>query len=254
MLQHLDRSRRRVWRVSDGSPAGMPATQRNQALRYLADAGLLERVERGVYLVLPRSGRILVSPLELVGSWFEGEPHAVVGHAAAEYHRLTLDTSEVVEVQLGRKKASAEFQGVRYVFSCVPMKRLLADNMRVEAGQAHTTVASPGKLLVQLLEKSPARRSARPTRDARLAVEVLEGGIRQNIWAKVDWPKLVRRHGNSSVARRLGFLLQRSGIAAAEGLLDLRGGAGYVAFSPAYPPAGPTDPRWRLILNDPMVQ
>lgn len=253
VLQALDRSRTRVWHVTDGGPSEITPSQLRQALHYLAASGLLERIERGTYLVLPRSGRILVSPLELVGSWFNGEPHVVVGHAAAEYHRVTLDTSSVVEVQLGRAKKPIEFQGVRYVFSKQAEASLLADNVKINLGQTTSTVASPGKLLVLLLNQTSSRHSKRATRDTRLALEVIERGVTLRFWAKVDWVRLVRRHGNSSTARRLGYLLERAAIPGAEGLLALRGSAGNVRFSPIYPPEGQVNTRWRVVLNDPLV-
>jgi predicted transcriptional regulator of viral defense system len=253
VLQALDRSRTRVWRVTDGGPSGITQTQLRQALHYLTASGLLERIERGTYLVLPRSGRILVSRLELVGAWFKDEPHVVVGHAAAEYHRVTLDTSTVVEVQLSRAKKPIEFQGVRYVFSKQVKASLLADNVKINLGQTTSTVASPGKLLVLLLNQAPSRRSKRATRDTRLALEVIERGVTLRLWAKGDWVRLVRRHGNASTARRLGYLLERAAVPGAESLLALRGNAGNVRYSPIYPPEGHVNTRWRLILNDPLV-
>lgn len=255
ILQTLDRTKCRVWHLShDALPAGITPAQARKSLHLLTAAGLLERVERGTYLVPPRSGRILISPLELVGAWFAKEPYAVIGHTAAEAHRLTLDTSDVVELQLGRPKATVQFQGVRYVFSRAQAKVLKADNMIISTGQASTSVASPGKVLVLLLNQASARRSARPTRDTRLALEVLERGVALNLWAKVDWPRLVRRHGNAQAARRLGYLLERVGDPGAETLLPLRGNSGNQAFSPVYPDEGPVETRWRLILNDPLVR
>ena len=253
VLQALDRSRTRVWHVTDGGPSGITPSQLRQSLHYLTASGLLERIERGAYVVLPRSGRILVSPLELVGSWFKDEPHVVVGHAAAEYHRVTLDTSSVVEVQLGRTKRPVEFQGVHYVFSKQAKASLLADNVKIHLGQTTSTVASPGKLLVQLLDQTSSRRSKRATRDTRLALEVIERGVTLRLWANVDWVRLVRRHGNASTARRLGYLLERAAIPGAVSLLALRGNAGNIRFSPIYPPEGHVNTRWRVVQNDPLV-
>ena len=255
ILQTLDRKRRLVWRVSDESlPTGVTPAQAWKSLHLLTAAGLLERIERGSYLVPPRAGRTLVVPLDLLGAWFADEPYAVVGHAAAEAHRLTLNTSNVVEVQLGRPKAPVEFQGVRYVFSNAQNESLGADNTVIRTGQVPTSVASPGKVLVLLLNHESSRRSERPTRDPRLAIEVLERGVSANRWTKTDWPRLVRRHGNAATGRRLGYLLERAGIPGAEALLPLRGHAGNQVFSPVHPPEGPVNTRWGLVLNDPLVR
>ena len=253
VLQTLDRSRQPVWRVGDAIPAGLTKTQLNQSLHYLTEAGLLERIERGTYLVTPRSGRTLVDPLELVGSWFAAEPHVVVGHAAAEYHRLTLDTSSAVEVQLARKKLPLEFQGIRYVFSTAPLSRLKADNIRAQKGAVTITIASPGKLVIQLLDATGTRRSSRATRGTGLVLEILQTGSQRGTWRAVDWPRLVKRHGNASTARRLGFLLERLGIPGSDGLMPLSGKSGFIRLSPLYPDLGPIDTRWRLLINDPVV-
>lgn len=255
ILQMLDRERVRVWRVSEGHlPAGVTPPQARKSVHLLAAAGLLERIERGTYLVVPRSGRVLVSPADLVGAWFEAEPYAIVGHAAAEAHRLILDTSSVVEVQLGRSKGSVEFQGIHYVFPQAQADSLCADNVTIKVGRASTWVASPGKIVVLLLNLESARRSERPTRDTRLALEVLERGSVANLWAKTDWVRLVRRHGNAAVARRLGFLLEQTGVPGAAALQPLRGESGNQPFSPLYPATGPVDTRWKMILNDPLVR
>ena len=253
ILQALDRSKRRVWRVGQDNPHGLSDIQLRQSLHYLTKAGLLERIERGVYFVPPRSGRILISPLELVGAWFADEPHAVVGHAAAEQHRLTLDVSSVVEVQLTRKKHSVAFQGVLYVFSQMARPRLVADNVKVVFDSSTTLVASPGKLVVQLLTNTSSRRSSRATRDTGLVLDVLEAGKRRGLWVRVDWPRLVQRHGTASTVRRLGYLLEQLGIGSAESLLPMRGESGNVVLSPVYPMTGPIDKRWRLVINDPAV-
>lgn len=256
VLRALDRHRRPVWRVAaDGAPEGLTAPQRHQALHRLVKAGLLERIERGVYLVPPRSGRILVPSIEVVGAWFAGEPHAVVGHAAAEYHRLTLDTPRIIEVQIARpKRGPVEIQGVRYVFSLAARDRVTSDDVTAASRQIRTAIASPGKLLVLLLSQTPSRRSLRPTRDARLALEVLERGAARGLWLRVEWAGLIRRHGTVAAARRLGYLLERAGLPGADALLPLRGESGNLPFSVVHPPDGPVNTRWRLLLNDPLVR
>jgi predicted transcriptional regulator of viral defense system len=255
ILRTLDRTNAWVWRIADGPiPASVTIPQAWNALHHLAEAGLIERIERGSYLVLPRSGRVLVPPLELVGSWLRKEPYAVIGRAAAEMHRLTLDTSNLAEIQIERSKKAIEFQGVTYAFTRSRSEATRLDNVKVSAGRSSVIVASPGKTLVLLLNLTSARRSERPVRDIRLAIEMLERGRRLGTWAKTDWVRLVVRHGNSHVARRLGFLLERADIPGSESLLALRGQSAATAFSPIYPAEGPRDTRWRLILNDPLVR
>ncbi len=99
LLRAMDRSRARVWSMSRASlPTGMTREQARQALCRLAKAGLVERIERGAYLVEPRSGRVPVLPVDLVGAWFEGEPYAVVGGAAAVSLRSYIESRDGVVV------------------------------------------------------------------------------------------------------------------------------------------------------------
>ena len=253
ILRALDRRREPVWRVECGLPTGLSATSVRGALQRLVAAGQVERIERGTYVVMPRSGRVILRPLELVGSWLGDEPHAVIGQAAAEHHHLTLDTPTTVEVQLARAKPPVEFQGVRYVFSRRDPRSVGQDNMRVRHAGASTLVASPAKLLVLLLDATPSRRGTRPPRDVRLALEVVERGAERRLWDRVDWPLVLRRHGSAAAARRLGYLLQRAGIDESD-LLPLRGVSGNIPLSPLYPAVGPVDPRWRVVINDPVVR
>lgn len=254
LLQTLDRRRERVWNTSEDLPPGLTSDSVRQALQRLVATGQLERIERGTYAVMPRSGRVLVRPIELVGAWFRDEPYAVIGHAAAEYHRLTLDTASTVEVLLARTKPPVEFQGVRYLFSRRDPASVGKDNVSVEHEGATTFVASPAKLLVLLLDGTPGRRGTRPVRDSRLALEVLERGAARHLWDKVDWPLVIRRHGSTSAARRLGYLLERLGVLSAANLAPLRGMSGNVPLSPLYPATGPVDPRWRIVVNDPILR
>ncbi len=254
LLRAMDRSRARVWSMSRASlPTGMTREQARQALSRLAKAGLVERIERGAYLVEPRSGRVPVLPVDLVGAWFEGEPYAVVGGAAAEVHRLTLDTPSIVEVQVARRKGPVHFRGNLFTFPLGDQQSVAVDNTTVKVGQGSCVVASPGKAVVMLLAHESARHAGGPRSDASLVVEMLERGRLRNLWTRTDWRGLVARHANSVAARRLGHLLDQLGIAGSDSLLTFRGAGGNKAFSPLYPPVGPVDTRWRLILNDPSL-
>ena len=217
----------------------------------LVDAGLIDRLERGSYVVHPRSGRVPVLPVDLVGAWLADEPYAIIGRAAAEQHRLTLDTPSTIEVQLPRSKDPVEFRGVVYVFTRGPLESVTADNVRSRSG---AVIASPGKAVALLLTQEAARRGARPPRDAQLALDMLRSGRRLGTWNGTDWAGLVQRHGNAQVARRLGYLLEMLGLPGAEVLTPLRGSSGNKPFSPLYPAEGPIDTRWRLVLNDPALK
>jgi predicted transcriptional regulator of viral defense system len=253
LLGELDRRHMRVWRPSEHRVAALSATQQWEVAHRLARAGALERLERGAYLVVPRSGARLIPPLELVGAWFSHETYAVVGAAAAEHHGLTYDTPSKIEVQLSRaKREEVSFQGKLYRFVRSRPESVTSDNSSAEVGEQRTIVAAPPKLLVLLLNQH--RRGPGTDRDSRLALEVIERGAARNVWRSVRWDRVARVHGTAATARRLGYLLERYSQPGWEKLLPLRGRAGYTRFSALHPAEGEVDPKWRLLLNDPILK
>ena len=252
LLQELDRRHLKVWRPAQDPIPGFSSSQQREAAHRLAKAGTLERLERGAYLVVPRSGARLTPPIEVVGSWFANEPHAVIGAAAADVHGLTYDTPSTIDIQLARaKREEIAFQLKVYQFVRSGLVSVTSDNIVVRSASVSTSVASPAKLLVLLLNQH--RRGAGTFRDARLAMEVVERGAERNLWNRVAWDRIVRRHGTAATARRLGYLLEQQDIPNAEKLLRLRGTAGYTPFSALHPDIGPLSTRWRLRLNDPVI-
>jgi predicted transcriptional regulator of viral defense system len=260
ILRTLDRSGKWVFQVKDLG-VGLSKNQIENALSAMTRAGLVERVERGTYVVMPRSGRRLIDPADLLPAWLgssavgQAMAYALIGRAAAEAHRLTLDTPRTIEVQLTRPKEPVDFQGTRYRFTRSSEPDVVHDNVQIEVKTGKVNVASPGKTLVLLLRWEASRNADKPAQDTRLALEMLERGETSRVWDKVKWPGLVKRHGNAAACRRLGFLLERQGQSeAAESLRPLIGQSGNVPFNPLYPSKGQVDRRWRLILNDPILE
>ncbi len=250
-LQTLARRRLPLWDASEPLPDVPKARQRQMASR-LMRGGYLDRIERGLYRVVPLTGASAIDPIELVGAWFAPEPHAIVGPAAAEYHGLILDTPTTVGVQLARPKPrDVVYQRMRYQFTTAARNSVLADNIDVITGRVVTHIASPGKLLVLLLAQPRTGRFA--GRDARLATEIVIRGAATDIWKGVNWPSLIMRHGNRAVARRLAFLLEQNHVDGFESLRPLVGNAEITNFSTAHPAVGPVLNRWRLRVNDPAL-
>jgi len=81
------------------------------------------------------------------------------------------------------------------------------------------------------------RRSGEAKDDIRLVLDVLERGRNKGLWQKTNWAQLVKRHGTTQVARRLGYLLDLVGIDSSA-LLEMRGRSGTRPFSLGLPPNG----------------
>jgi predicted transcriptional regulator of viral defense system len=252
-LRELARRRLPVWRVEDRILESLPAASVRKVTQLLQRDGHLDPIERGVYRVVPPTGARIISPIELIGSWFRDEAHALIGAAAASYHGLTLDTPTLFEIQLSRQKPEeVAYQGGLYRFTKASPRSVAADNIKVETGRVTTSVATPEKLLVLLLAQP--RKGAQTGRGAGLAIEVFESGLAKRIWSGVNWPLLIMRHGNQAIARRLGFMLEAYGVPGWQSLRDLVGTGEIADFSSVYPSEGRVSGRWRLRLNDPLVQ
>lgn len=254
ILERLDRERRLVWRVSVPM-LSLTLTQRSEAAHRLSRDGRIVRIEKGIYLVMPRSGPRMVLPDQLVGAWFQGEPHAIIGAAASHYHRLTADTPRVIEVQLARPKAEVTFQGQRYRFTKATPVSVAHDNVRMHFDSGDTHMASPGKLVVLMLTRMSARRRPQAHRDLRSVTDILLRGGRLGFWKSIDWPVLVKRHGTPSAARRLGLLLETFGFGLHERLRSSIGTSGNVRLDTTRGEAGyPIDRRWKVVINDPEIR
>jgi predicted transcriptional regulator of viral defense system len=73
---------------------------------------------------------------------------------------------------------------------------------------------------------------------------------------EMDWGKVHacgRQMGNSSILKRLGFLLELFELGAPDLLAQIQAdlGAGYTMLDPLYPAEGRHDSRWRLVVNVP---
>jgi predicted transcriptional regulator of viral defense system len=252
-LQELARRRQPVWRVEDRilemhSPASV-----RQVIQRLQRQGDLDPIERGVYRVVPQTGARIITPVELIGSWFRDEPHSLIGAAAASFQGLILDSPTLFEIQLTRfKPEEVEYQGGLYRFTKASHRSVVADNIQVETDRVTTAIASPAKLLVLLLAQH--RKGVNAGRDARLAVEVFRRGLAKNLWAEIPWPLMIMRHGNQAIARRLGFMLEAYGVPGWQSLRGVVGTSEITDFSSGYPSQGRVSGRWRLRLNDPLLK
>jgi predicted transcriptional regulator of viral defense system len=252
-LRELARRRQPVWRVEDRILEALPRARVYQVIQRLQKQGHLDPIERGVYRVVPQTGARIISAVELIGSWFRDEPHALIGAAAASYHGLILDSPTLFDVQLTRPKpGEVEYQGGYYRFTKATHRSVSSDNLKVETGRVTTAIATPEKLLVLLLAQH--RTGALAGRDARLATEVFRRGLGMHRWTDIPWPLLILRHGNQAIARRLGFILEAYGVSGWQSLRDLVGTGEITNFSSGYPSQGRVSGRWRLRLNDPLLR
>jgi predicted transcriptional regulator of viral defense system len=216
-------------------------------LNRLARKGWLQRLERGVYMVIPLeagpqrdwSESALVIAPHLI------QPAAVAYWSALHYWNMTEQVPHTVFVQSTRRKRPVEILGMRFHFVSVSQTRFFGVARRTLDGKP---------IYVTDREKTLLDAAARPD---------LSGGIEQLAqalhvaWANLDWARLddyLIRWGGGVVVKRFGYLIEALSLPVPDldhrlerwqGLLS----QGVSLLEPAAQAEGPVITRWRIRVN-----
>ncbi|MBI2939325.1 MAG: hypothetical protein HYY04_02720 [Chloroflexi bacterium] len=227
-------------------------TQLRDVVHGLSTKGCLTKIEGGKYLVVPRAGRgVWHEHPFVVASGIAPEEHYISYWSALSHHQLTEQVPRVVYVALcGKRKRPVEFQGWRYRFVCLAERKFFGfeteDFIALNgAATIAVAVASPEKAILDSLDD-----------------EMLAGGVPEV--AKALWRGLeartvavdrlveyAARLDDAAVVARLGYLLDRLGVAEARDLAPLvrrRGLAPLLSTKASAAGAFP-DRRWHLRVN-----
>ena len=216
-------------------------------LSRLVDKGWLQRLERGVYMLIPLeagperawSESALVIAPHLI------QPAAVAYWSALHYWTLTEQVPHTVFVQSTRRKRPVEVLGMRFRFVTVSRAHFF--------GVAHQTL--DGKAVyVTDREKTLLDAAARPD---------LSGGMAQlaqslrAAHADIDWTRLddyLARWGGGAPVKRLGYLVEALALPVPDVKRRLQHwqtllSQGISLLEPGASPSGPVLTRWRVRLN-----
>lgn len=215
-------------------------------LGQLARRGLLTRLSRGLYALVPfGKDREFGNPFLVASSLAGSDPHFVSHLGALSFHNLLLQPSRTLHVSIVRAKPAREIGPMRIEFVVVPEKRLW--------GFRQEWVTNTDRAPISDIERTIVDTCWRPELCGGI-VEV--GGA---LWLgrdRLDPQRLlqyVRRFGKFVVARRVGFLLETLEIDAAKIAEPLHDYASrsrpYSNLDTILPPEGELNARWRLRLN-----
>jgi predicted transcriptional regulator of viral defense system len=225
-------------------------------LNRLIRKGWLQRLERGVYMVIPLeagpqrdwSESALVIAPHLI------QPAAVAYWSALHYWNMTEQVPNTVFVQSTRRKRPVEILGMRFRFVCVNQARFFGVARRTLDGKP---------IYVTDREKTLLDAAARP--DLSGGAEQLAQALRA-AWADLDWARLddyLNRWGGGAVVKRLGYLVEALSVRLSahgealpvpdldrrleqwQGLLS----QGISLLEPAAQARGPIVTRWRIRVN-----
>ena len=200
--------------------------------------GLVERLERGKYLVIPLSARKGGYTLNefVIGSELV-EPHAISYWSALNYHGLTEQIPNTVFVQTTSRKKKRDLNvfGVRYLIIKISESKFFGVE-KVWIDNVSINITDKEKTIVDCLD--------RPEYCGGV-IEVAKA-LNNEIY---DYDRLSRyavNMKNSGVIRRLGYLCDYLGIPIVLPAIDSRN---YLYLDPTMPKNGVTDRKWRLKVN-----
>jgi predicted transcriptional regulator of viral defense system len=216
-------------------------------LSRLVRKGWLQRLDRGVYMLLPLAAgpERAWSESALVIAPHLIEPAAVAYWSALHYWNMTEQIPQVVFIQSTRRKQPVEALGIRFRFVTVKKEHFFGVIRRTVDGKP---------IYVTDREKTLLDAAARPD---------LSGGIAQLAQAlraahpDVNWSQLdsyLTRWEGGVVVKRLGYLLETMSLPIPDREKRLEQWQGMLSrgISPLEPGAdasGPTITRWRVRVN-----
>jgi predicted transcriptional regulator of viral defense system len=246
-LSRLSAEGESIISTAEAQKAWRGSTPIDLVLHRLEKKGWLQRLDRGVYLLIPlEAGPERVwseSPLVIVPYLIQ--PAAVAYWSALHYWQMTEQIPRITFVQSTKRKRPLEIQGVQFRFISIKEGRFF--------GIAERKIEDK-KFKVTDREKTLIDCADRPD---------LSGGIAQlsqalqNEHAQVDWKKLetyFERWGGGTVVKRLGYLVEVLDLPIPGRESRLEGWKALLTkgISPLEPGAGEDGPivtNWRIRVN-----
>ncbi len=220
-------------------------------LGQLARRGLLTRLDRGLYALVPfGKDREFGNPFLVAHALAGKEPHFISHLGAMAFHNLLLHPSRTLHVSAVRSRPPREIGPHRFEFVVVASKRVWGFREEWVTSNDRAPVSDPERTIV----------------DACWRPELCGGMVEVAgaLWrcrARLEWPRLlqyVRRFAKFAVARRIGFLLESLGLEAGGIVKPLhdyaRRSRPYTRLDTILPPEGEVNARWRLRLNVPAAE
>jgi len=208
------------------------------ALSRLEKRGLIERIEKGKYMIIPlgaEKGKYTLN--EFVIGAILVKPYCISYWSALHFYGLTEQIPNTVFIQTTARKKRREIEvfGVKYRITRIKDTKFFG--IRKEwIEEAQINITDREKTIVDCLDKphycGGIVEVAKALKNGKLDMEKISAYAQQI--------------GNSGVIRRLGYLCDFLGIDISVSLVETRN---YLLLDPTMVHKGPKNSKWKLIIN-----
>lgn len=230
-----------------------------ELLTELESKGWLLRVERGIYVVVPRAAR---------GTWHEHpfiiaaamapEPYYISYWSALSFHNLTEQMPRIVVVAItggrSRRKTFGTFQGYRYQFVSRSSTTFFGIGRHELTGLngaacVDVSIAEPEKAIVDSLSNE------RLSGGMPEIIKSVQRGLANGGLAPQRLVDYALRYPNAAVINRMGYILTHSDVSG-DTIDALRARARRTGYPPYLSRSAPRegvfrDPEWNVMVNLP---
>ena len=248
LVTELNEQRRTTFALSDVEAiTHLSASSARNLVHKAQQRGLVTRLKPGLYNLVPfelgRATEHIGSPYLIAREVAGNAPYYLSHGTALELHRMLTQPNLTIHVSCTRRIRPQTIGGYEYRFVLVTEAQIF--------GIAKHWVTKEQSVMISDMERTIIDSLRRPD---------LAGGITEiakGLWMKRDSLNIERlidyalRLDVGAVLRRLGYLLERNGMANETTLQPLRNklSATYQRLDPVLPQEGSFLSRWRLRLN-----
>jgi predicted transcriptional regulator of viral defense system len=247
LLTCLAANGKTLFAIAEAQELWEGSTPIKTVLHRLEKKGWLQRVERGVYLLIPLEAgpERTWSESPLVIAPYLIQPAAVAYWSALHYWQMTEQIPRTTFVQSTKRKRPVEIQGMRFQFITVKEERFF--------GVLERTL-NDKKFYVTDREKTLVDCADRPDLSGGIMqlTQALEAGYAEIEWSKLD--AYLKHWQGGAVVKRLGYLVDKLRIPIPEREPRLTEwqkmiSQGISLIEPGAGRSGPVVTRWGLRIN-----
>jgi len=244
LVKSLAEERRAIFTIEDASRLVGPGAKK--ILHRLAAKKWVLPLKRGLYAMVPLDVGVKGSDAFVVHNFVVAsmlaEPYYVGYWSALNYHGLTDQIPRTTFIATTKARHSTQVLDAEYCFVKLARSKFFGWQ-EIEIEDHSVRISNPEKTIADCLDHPENC-----------------GGIEQVGRAVYFWHEEIklkrvveyaRRMGNRTIIKRLGHVLDATGLLADYGRLfkGFRPSAGYPRLDPLSPKSGKHDSRWRLLIN-----